>query len=356
MRPIFINGRFVTQRVTGTQRYAHELLDQLDVLLTRSASPPSVTMLVPRSNGPLPSYRKIRLSQVGRFSGQLWEQFELPFYARGGILVTLVGGSPVLHRRNILTIHDAAVFASPQSFSRGFRLWYQFLYRRMCHKALQVLTVSHFSKAELIKHCKADPEKITVTYLGSEHALRPTPEPGVLTSNRLRPFKYVLAVSSRNPSKNLPGLLGALPYLADTDFDVAIAGQSYKKVFGELRISGDRVRDLGYVNESELRSLYEHAACFAFPSFYEGFGLPPLEALALGCPAVVANTGSMAEVFGPVAFLCDPHDSSTIAEMIRLASETPQEQREGYRAFANGFRWSECATITWSVIFQYAQD
>jgi glycosyltransferase involved in cell wall biosynthesis len=216
------------------------------------------------------------------------------------------------------------------------------------------LTVSHFSRAELIKWCGADPEKISVAYLGSEQALRSEPDPGVLARNRLRPYQYVLAVSSRNPSKNLPGLLRAIPYLASSGVDVAIAGASYAKVFGELDISGERVHDLGYVDDSELRSLYENAACFAFPSFYEGFGLPPLEALALGCPTVVANGNSLAEIFHGIAFLCDPHDPSDIADKILRASEASEGERVRYREFAEGFRWNRCATIAWSAVIESA--
>lgn len=324
LRPIFINGRFVTQRVTGTQRYAHELLEKLDALLSESVSAkPRVVLLVPPSDQPPPIFRSIEVAQVGRSSGQLWEQLELPFYARGGVLFSMVGGAPLLHRRNVVTIHDAAVFASPHSFSLTFRLWYKFLYRTLCHTASHVMTVSEFSRDELVKWCGAKPEKFTVAYLGSDHATRPVADHEVLARHKLRPLQYVLAVSSRNPGKNLAGLLRAVPYLSNEQFDIAVAGASYSKVFGATDLSGDRVRDLGYVNDSELRTLYENAACFVFPSFYEGFGLPPLEALALGCPAVVANGNSLKEIFQQVAFLCDPHDPKDIAEKIVEACRSP---------------------------------
>jgi len=331
------------------------LLEKLDALLSASAAKPRVVLLVPPSDQPLPTFRSIEVTRVGRFSGQLWEQLELPFYARGGVLFSLVGGAPLLHRRNVITIHDAAVFASPQSFSLAFRLWYKFLYRTLCHTALHVMTVSEFSKGELVKWCGAKPEKFTVAYLGSDHATRPAPDLEVLAKHNLRPYQYVLAVSSRNPGKNLTGLLRAVPYLSNEEFDIAVAGASYSKVFGATDISGDRVRDLGYVNDSELRTLYENAACFAFPSFYEGFGLPPLEALALGCPAVVANGNSLKEIFHRVAFLCNPHDPKDIAAKILEACQSPAEERPRYREFANSFRWDKCATITWTAIVRFAE-
>jgi glycosyltransferase involved in cell wall biosynthesis len=355
-RPIFINGRFLTQRVTGTQRYAHELLESIDSLLDALPAPrPAVTVLVPSSGGELPGYRNLKVTRVGRYGGQLWEQLELPFYARRGVLFTPCGGAPVIHRRNIITIHDAAVFAAPAGFSKAFLLWYRFLYRVMCRTALHVFTVSEFSRAELIKWCGIRPDKISVTYLGSEHALRPQPEDAVLAKNHLERFKYVLGVGSRNPNKNIAGLLHAVPFLAGSGFELALAGGSNSKVFGDAEVSGEGVRDLGYVSDSELRTLYENAACFVFPSFYEGFGLPPLEALALGCPPVVANSNSLAEIFGPIAFLCDPADPSDIADKIKAACRDGETDRLACRRFASSFRWAECAILTWKVISRIAE-
>ncbi len=355
MRPIFINGRFLSQPVTGAQRYGHELLDTLDSYLADSDSPPSqVKVLVPSGVEVLPAYRCLSVRRVGKFSGQVWEQLELPFHARSGLLFTPCGGAPIVHRRNVITIHDAAVIASPQGYSRAFRTWYQLLNWTLCHSALHVFTVSHFSKAELVKWYRANPKKTTVTYLGSEHALRPAPEIAVLGRNLLQRYRYVLLVASRNHNKNIAGLLRAVPYITDPKLQIAIAGHSDARVFGEIKIRDKRVHDLGYVNDSELRSLYENAACFVFPSFYEGFGLPPLEALALGCPTVVAETTSLQEIFAGVALMCDPNDPADIADKIMMSLNATEEQRAGNREFAAKFRWDACARTTWEALSRLA--
>lgn len=342
--------------MTGAQRYGHELLEKLDSLIAESQSNfPAVKVLVPSSVKNLPAYRHLSISPVGRFSGQIWEQLELPFFSKGGILFTPCGGAPIAHRRNIITIHDAAVIAAPQGYSLIFRSWYQVINWILCRLSLHIFTVSHFSKAELIKWYGANPSKVTVTYLGSEHALRPEPNPSILTRNLLVRSQYALLVGSNNPNKNIAGLLQALPYLDDSGIKVAIAGHRDAKVFGTHSIANEKVCDLGYVNDSELRSLYENAACFVFPSFYEGFGLPPLEALALGCPTVVANTTSLSEIFSDIAFMCNPNNPSDIADKILEAWKAPEEDRVRNREFARGFRWVECAKKTWELLLNLAQ-
>ncbi|WP_263382428.1 glycosyltransferase family 4 protein [Granulicella arctica] len=312
-----------------------------------------VTVLVPSSVRDLPLYEHLAVKRVGRFSGQLWEQFELPFHAKGGLLFTPCGGAPVIHPRNVVTIHDAAVVSSPQGYSLAFRTWYRFLNWVLCHSALHIFTVSKFSKQELIKWYGARADKTTVTYLGSDHALRPASDPSILGRNQLDRFRYVLLVASRNPNKNIAGLLHALPHLAGSGLQIAIAGYRDEKVFGgDHKSTGSSARDLGYVDESELRTLYENAACFVFPSFYEGFGLPPLEALALGCPVVVSNAGSLPEVFGGIALICRPDDPPDIAHKLLMAAKATPDDRLRNRAFAADFKWADCALATWKVLFE----
>ena len=357
MRSIFINGRFLSQPITWTQRYGHELLRSLDSLLAESEPDvPPITVLIPSSVRTVPPYRHLQVAQVGNYSGQIWEQFELPHYAKGGLLFTPCGGAPLLHRRNIITIHDAAVIAAPLGYSRIFRTWYQFLNRWLCRSALHILTVSNFSKEELIKWYGAKAERITVSYLGSEHVLRTEPERDFLEKHQLRRFEYVLSVGSRNPNKNLRGLVDTIPYLVKSKIQVAIAGLNDPKVFGKLRIADNLVCDLGYVNDSELRTLYENAACFVFPSFYEGFGLPPLEALALGCPIVVANSSALSEIFKDNALMCNPNDPSDIADKIlQICNNTPVNGRVSNQTFASRFQWDDCAKITWKVVERFAK-
>jgi glycosyltransferase involved in cell wall biosynthesis len=351
-KTLYINGRFLSQPVTGVQRYARELLVELDAILQSTNSGIEVIVLAPRKSTEIPAYKSIRVRQVGKLKGHAWEQIELPLYSLGGVLFTPGGGAPLIHPRNIITIHDAAVFAAPAGYSFLYREWYRFLYRTLCWTSLRILTDSNFSRSELIRWCGARPDKISVIYLGCGHARTIAADNSILERHHLEKYGYLLAVSSRNPNKNFDGVIRALDFLGTEELEVAIAGGTISHVFNQTSLTADHVKDLGYVSDRELRSLYENAACFVFPSFYEGFGLPPLEALALGCPVVVGNTASLPELFTGIALLCDPRNPQDIAAKIResIAARGDLAARALNAANADRFTWSKCAQETWAIL------
>ena len=170
-----------------------------------------------------------------------------------------------------------------------------------------------------MKWCRADPARIVVAYPGCEQMLQIVPDTRILEKLRLSPRAYVLAVGSRNQNKNLAGIVEAAKRLRGVN--VVVAGQTYKQVFSGDDVDVSSVVAAGYVTDGELRALYENAGCFVFPSLYEGFGLPPIEALLLGCPTVVSNLSAMPEICGEVAQLCDPRDPEDIAAKVRIGIE-----------------------------------
>ena len=136
MKKIYINGKFLGQRVTGTQRYARQLLNEFDCLLSaENRWNLEIEILSPRCVQVLPRYKSLQVRTVGSMSGTSWEQLELPRFCRGRLLFTLSGGAPILHSRNVVTIHDAAVVASPAGYSSVYRLWHANLCRRMARTA-----------------------------------------------------------------------------------------------------------------------------------------------------------------------------------------------------------------------------
>jgi glycosyltransferase involved in cell wall biosynthesis len=349
VKKIYINGKFFCQRITGTQRYARELLKQFDRLLSADENREvAIEILVPRDVRSMPLYTNLQIRPVGSMSGTPWEQMELPKYCREQLLFTLSGGAPLLHVRNVVTIHDAAVVAAPAGYSLPYRLWHGNVCRRMARRAEHIFTDSNFSKSEIVKWYGGPPDKISVIYLGSDHFSRLPSDSSVLARFGIS-AKYVLAVSSHNPNKNFRRIVQAMGDYVKSGTQLVIAGASDSKIFGKSVRVPEEVRVLGYVSDSELKALYENAACFVFASLYEGFGLPPLEAMASGCPVVVSRTASLPELFESTAYFCDPYRPEDIAAAIESAIKSPPATDE-LKAFARTFSWEKCARQTLEVL------
>jgi glycosyltransferase involved in cell wall biosynthesis len=348
---IYINGKFFCQPISGTQRYARELLHQFDRLLSAANEwNIAIEILVPPCAQPVrPQYTNLQVRSVGRMSGTKWEQIELPRYCHGEILLTLSGGVPILHSRNAITIHDAAVVAAPGGYSLAYRLWYRNLCRRMARKAEHIFTVSNFSKSEIVQWYGADPGKISVTYLGSDHFSRLETDTSALARFGIS-GKYVLAAGVDNPNKNFDRVVQAVGHNKAVRLPLVIAGGRDSSVYRKSARLPNGVRTLGYVSDRELKALYENASCFVFASLYEGFGLPPLEAMSCGCPVVVSRTASLPEIFDGAGSFCDPYDPADIAAAMQRAVSFPPAAKDELKAFAKRFSWEKCARETLAVL------
>lgn len=352
---IFINGRFLAQSVTGVQRYAREVVWALDELLAAGEIDRdryAFVIVSPVGASDFPGLKHITIRSVGPLRGQAWEQFTLPAISRGGWLLSFCNVGPLIKRRHVVTIHDASIFAYPEAYSPGFRAWYKFALPFLGKTAARILTDSHFSESELIKYCGIAPDKIAVVPLGVDHMSRLRPDYDVFKKHRLGERPYILAASSLSPHKNFMRLAQAFNLLRDVNVDIVVAGGANPKVFSNSRFSSNQanVHYLGYVSDSELRALYERAHCFVYPSLYEGFGLPPLEAMACGCPVIVSDAASLKEVCGAAALYCDPMSHKDIADKIGLllTDEALREKLCGMgRLRAARFLWTDTARAIW---------
>ena len=352
-KTIAVNGRFLAQSTTGVQRYAHELLRALDGLLQRGSIPPvAVTVLTPQGTKHTAQYSFLKVRCCGRLQGQLWEQLELPVAASGSLLFTPCGGSPVVHGDQVVTIHDAAPFATPEAYTLAYRSYYKGLQRVLARRVRHILTVSEFSRQELARFLRISPQRITAVHESGEHVLRSLASSDLLARHGLVPGRYVLAVGSMNPNKNLHGVMRAAKELRDYRIQVAIAGGVNARIFSSSAAVSDSAVLVGVVNDAELRGLYENAGCFVFPSFYEGFGLPPLEALTLGCPVVAARAGAMPEVLGDAVLYCDPASPANIAAQVRRVMRGEGPSRATRQAHVGAFTWERCARETWAVLLR----
>ncbi|MGX6445628.1 glycosyltransferase family 4 protein [Neobacillus sp. K501] len=317
IKKIYINGRFLSQKLTGVQRVAIELTKQLDLI-----NGLNVTILLPKNAEiSIGNFKNIKIKKVGFLKGHLWEQIELPFYCTDGFLLNFCNTAPILKKMQTVIIHDAAVFSVPNAYSITFRIWYKFLFSILFRKLKIIITDSHFSKRELVKHLKVEDEKISIISLGKDHFSQLNANNEVVSKyNLIQP--YFFAVSSLHPNKNFKVILQAIELLDIDTFEIVIAGGANPKIFhNSINMDQDKVKYLGYVSDEDLKGLYKNAFAFIFPSIYEGFGLPPIEAMDSGCPVIASTYASIPEVCGEAAIYFDPKDPSDLADkMIQLLS------------------------------------
>ncbi|HFQ4952807.1 TPA: glycosyltransferase family 4 protein [Vibrio vulnificus] len=317
---IYVNGRFLSQNITGVQRFA---LSQL-VILSKSHD---VYVLVPRNADVSLIPIGIKHKIIGRFTGHLWEQFDLAWYllqkSCSSILYTFSGLPPLLYKNNIFTIHDVSFRFNPDWFRLSYRLWYNLAYKIAIPRAKKVLTVSEYSKLEIQRYYTVSDNKISIVY-------NSIPERKDRIKNQLNKsdgFRYILLVSSVEPRKNISRFIDAFLELKDNDYKLLVVGGG-GNVFKQAakKINHSKVMFLGYVDDEKLAELYTNADAFAYPSLYEGFGIPPLEAMSFGCPCIVSNVSSIPEVCGDAAIYFNPLDVESIKRALLTILECSEEK------------------------------
>ena len=317
MKKIYINGRFLTQNITGVQRYAIEIIKALDKYLNNNDLNYEFEIVCPKNIKQKLILKNIKIKQIGILKGHLWEQIELPLYVKNKLLFNFCNCAPLVKKNQIVTIHDVAVCAVPYAYSKLFRIWYKFMYRILTSRLKKIFTVSEFSKKELNKNFNISLGKIEVTYNGIDHMKNVQPNENIFSKFSIEKNNYVLAVSSLNPSKNFKLILETAKI--SPEFNFVIAGGTNSTVFKEqgLEITSN-VKFIGYVSDKELVALYKYASCFVYPSIYEGFGIPPLEAMYFNCPVIVSNIEVFKEIYKDNVLYCDINDNNILREKIIL--------------------------------------
>ncbi|MCL4541914.1 MAG: glycosyltransferase family 4 protein [Chloroflexi bacterium] len=335
-----VNARFQGLPITGLERYAREV--------TRRLRPSSTQLITPGS--PLPGFR-----------GQLWEQVVLPRRVhQSDVLWSPTNTGPLAVGRQVVTVHDAAIFDHPEWFHPKVVLWYRLLIPRLMARASIIITDSQFSKTRLLHHTRVSAEKIIVVPCGVDNRFqiaRGTPHLFPQTVPHL-PSRYVLAVGTLEPRKNLRRLLSAWEIVMRHTQDVVLllSGQQ-STVFSDSHIdkSAVGVRFIGHVDDRDLPLLYARAAAVAYPSLYEGFGLPVLEAMAAGVPVVSTTAPALREVAGDAALLVDPYNEEALADaLLRVLEDSGLSGELVSRGIARAaqFTWEKTAEGVMEILEQ----
>lgn len=304
-----VDGSFFAQRVSGIQRYSLELLAALDAI-----APAGLVEIVVPVGVETPVYRNIKVVPYATRHGLAWQQLDYPRYLkrRGAKGLATCNVIPWFGFRGIAVVHDVCYRARRDFYkdSRRDRLsaaWHCLQYRRIAQKAGHIITVSEFSKAEIHKYYGVPLEKMDVVYNAWQQMQRIAPDDGVFAKHpQLQKGAYYFSMANLLKNKNFPWVLRAAKAKPDAVFAIA-GGGSLAEEAARLGLADlPNVLYLGYVSDGEAKSLMAHCKAFLFPTLYEGFGIPPLEAVACGARQIlVSDTPCMREVYGDCAGYID---------------------------------------------------
>jgi glycosyltransferase involved in cell wall biosynthesis len=334
----------MSKEITGTERYAAEVTREL--VANRELQ---IELRVPR-DAVIPGWAADATIVRSRFTGMLFEQIALPLSTVGTHLINLGGPAPLIRRNQSVVLFDASVFRYPRTFSTAFVLWYSLLYWVLSRTARHVFTISEFSAQEIADVVHVPRSRLTIAACGADHATRGTPErPGLEL-----PPEYVLCIGTLAARKNL---LPTTQALSSSGINVVVVGAAGKShVFGAaagLSHAPDNILIAGRLSDAEMYWLLDHAVALVFPSFYEGFGLPVVEAQMRGCPVICSDRSSLPEVTNGSALLFDPDSPQTVSTLVSQLGSDDQLRNtlvaQGYKN-ASRYTWRETARIITHVV------
>jgi len=307
---LLFDARVLThKKYTGVENYTKYILENLSKKL-------QLSIVKPKSSN--------------KYLAHLWSHFILPFKS-GDILFCPANTAPIFVPKNkklIVTVHDVAFLTYPNSFSRLFGFYYRWLIPKVVKRADKIITVSDTSKQKILKYYPYAKKKIKVIHLGLDSEYK--------VIDNVAKEKIILFVGSLNERKNFSSVIEAFELFNNNDYKLVIVGNFSLNFSINDRTNNilKRAKENKHIefktniSDDELVKIYNHAALFIFPSFYEGFGLPPLEAMACGTPVIVSNLSSIPEVCGDAAVYVDPYNIEDIKEKILMVLQNSKLQQE----------------------------
>jgi glycosyltransferase involved in cell wall biosynthesis len=364
LKTISINGRFLAQPLTGVQRFARELTQALDTKIASGDVPDNLRgvawrLIAPDEAQTDITLQAIRLERAGSGHGHLWEQTTLAAKTWRDLLVGFGGSGPLLHPDQFTVIHDATIFRHPESFSRSYRLFHALLGRVLTRTA-RIATVSHFSRQELSSIFRVPADGIAVIYNATDHFAGLAPDECILERLKLSGRDFFLLVGTLKPNKNIDFAIRAFEALNAPGQKLVVVGGIHANVFkgGDYGSRGNLIFP-GRLSDAEIAALERHATAFIFPSLYEGFGIPPLEAMSQGCPVLASDIPPVREACGDGALYFDPTQSGTLEHAMKamLVDPGPRERlvADGF-ANAARFSWLKSADALLNVLAEMQPD
>jgi glycosyltransferase involved in cell wall biosynthesis len=299
---IYINGRFLCQTPTGVQKYA------LGICKSLQQKHPEFIIICPNKTH---NNFGLKIKKTGIGKGLFWEQLWLPLFFlihKNSLLINFCNTAPLLKKKQIVTVHDLAFLKDEAWFSRSFKTWYKFLIPRICKKSVMIITVSDFIKNEISNEFKIQLEKIKVIPNG-------VPEFCYDDLSSL-PFKYLLLTGIYNPRKNASFVISQISEIKKRNYHLVGVGADADVFLKQKFIHDENLHLLNYLDDKEYFTLMKHADALIFPSNYEGFGIPILEALILGTPVIAPDIMEYRESFADLPLYYEAGNESSFIQSL----------------------------------------
>ncbi|GHV82030.1 glycosyl transferase family 1 [Spirochaetia bacterium] len=332
---VIINGAFYLNNLTGIERVAHETTKRLDEISQKD----EIGIILPKNVKNVPEFKNLTVYYYPEdlTSFPIWEQFILPKFLRKRKAISLeFGNTCSLFRPGISFLHDIYCELYPEDFvtkrEKHERFYFRVLYRIIAYRAKKIITVSEFSRDQIVSAYHINPKKVSAIYNGYDHFKSIEPDYSIFNEFPVLSNPYYFSLGSLSKRKNIKWIVeyasrhpGELFALSGTSLDTCkIDDLDLVKV-------PSNIIQMGYLSDSKIRALMEKCKAFILPSYYEGFGLTPLEALFCGAKIIVSNAASLPEIYGNAAHYIDPFNANIdLDELLKQPVEVPDKILKKY--------------------------
>lgn len=350
-KKIYVNGKFLAHRVTGVHRYAIEIVKKLIDFGE------DVEILVPpqmiRASNPFP---ETLIREVdGHKSRLLWEHLSLPKYLKkqqNYVLLSLCNIGTLYDKNQILCIHDMSYAVNPSWFTKSFAQYYKIMIPRLAKRAKRLITVSEFSKKQITEQLGIGRDEVSVVYNA------PADKFNAASTSKISYVKddFFLFVGSIDPRKNINLIIDFFSKPANANHKLVIVGAKIKS-FNEVNFTiPTNVTVLDKCDDNDLADLYRRAKAMINPSFYEGFGIPVVEAMASGCPLILSDLEVYREIAENGAFYFDPYSLASLEAAVKAFLQAEENQVHALidqnMERSRKFSWEKSSKTLLNVIYQ----